>query len=112
MQKKATKLYSLISKLKKGNKMSLFTQVLNGMKENNKINGSQFSDWDNAESAIEAYGSEVPSVSTEEMAATVSALTLIIESSGEKIEQAVSQYNKAVWGQNFANNNGPVAFGG
>ena len=90
---------------------TLFTTVLSGMEDNNEINDSSFSDWNDAEHALDVYGENFE-CDEKEMEATKKALNKIIESNGEKYDEAVNEWNMEVWGQTFANNSGPVAFAG
>ena len=92
---------------------TLFKEILRGIEDNNDINDASYSDWTDAQHAIDTYGENFTGeCDADEMAHTIKALNIIIESNGDKREQAVEQWNFAVWGQNFANNSGNVAFGG
>ena len=92
---------------------TLFTTVLNGMKDNNNINGASFSDWSDAYHALEIYEENFYGDCPEqELGATIKALNAIIKSNGKKYEEAVNEWNLDVWGVLSANDNGPVAFRG
>ena len=92
---------------------TLFKVVLAGIEDNNDINDASYNDWTDAQHAIETYEENFSGeCDEEEMAHTIKALNIIIESNGDKLEQAVEQCNMSIWGQNFADNSGNVAFGG
>lgn len=93
---------------------TLFKHVLSGMEDNNEINGGEFKDWDSAEHAIETYAEDESNFDCDdaEREITVKALDMIIDSNGEKYEEAVDMWNNAVWGQEFGNESGSVAFDG
>ena len=92
---------------------TLFTTVLESIEDNNKINDSQWADWDDAEHAISVYGVNFTGECDEtERAETVRALNRIIRSNGVDYEPAVADWNRAVWGQDFAANGKSSPFAG
>lgn len=92
---------------------TLFRIVLEGMQDNNEINGAQFSDWDMVDDAIDCYKNNFDGDCPEqELQATRDALKKIIDSNGELLDEAIDEWNMSVWGQKFSNNNGAVAFDG
>ena len=91
---------------------TLFKHVLDGIQENNAINGAKYNDFQDAEQAIEVYGGSFKGeCDQQERSITVQALNMIIESNGEKLHEVVSFLNESVWGRDFANNTGPTPFG-
>jgi hypothetical protein len=94
-------------------KMStLLTTVLSGVFENND-NGGNWSDWDDAAHVLEVYGENYTGeTSKDEMVATVAALDSLIESNGKSWTEAIDDWNMAVWGKKFADNNGSTPYSG
>ncbi len=99
---------------------TLFTHVLDGMESNNDINNAKFSDWKNADEAIDTYSDshqENDTLSATEFDATVKALNGIISSGSNDLnapenEKFIDDWNIAVWGQAFGNAMGSVAYRG
>ena len=48
----------------------------------------------------------------DEMQATKDALNKIIDSNGDLIDEAITEWNMAVWGQSFVNQTGSTPFNG
>ena len=72
-----------------------------------------FADWDDAQHILDTYGDNFSGdTSSEEMAATIAALDSLIESNGETLDEAINEWNMAVWGKTFASNSGPVPYSG
>ena len=87
---------------------TLFKHVLEGIEDNNAMNNGQYSDWQSAQDAIDAYGDTFTGEQPDdaEMTATVGALAMIIASNGELRDAAIDAFNRSVWGVEFGNASG------
>ena len=87
---------------------TLFKHVLTGIEDNNRMNGCQYSEWQSAQDAIDAYGDTFTGETPDgkEMTATVGALAMIIASNGELRDMAIDAFNRSVWGVEFGNASG------
>lgn len=93
---------------------TLFTTVLSGMEDNNYVNKAQFCDWDAADHAISVYGENYKGDPCDdaELEAIIDALNRIIRTNGAEHHEAVSAWNIAVWGIDFAHNGESTPYSG